>query len=75
MFKIRAKTVLKINWPVKTPCHLSMDVSRSGYGLLMMMKMLIMMMMMMMMNVTTYSLVSKTLELVMTEQYSFFFFY
>ena len=71
MFKIRTKTVLKINWPVKTPCHLRMDVSRSGYGLLMMMKMLIVMMMM---NVTSFSLVSKTLEFVMTEQYSFLFY-
>ena len=70
MFKIRTKTVLKINWPVKTPCHLRMDVSRSGYGLLMMMMLIVMMMM----NVTSFSLVSKTLEFVMTEQYSFLFY-
>ena len=35
VFKIRAKTVLKINWSVKMPSHEGMEVARSGlYGLL-----------------------------------------
>ena len=34
IFQIRAKTVLKIKWSVKTPRHERVELARSGYGLL-----------------------------------------